>query len=301
MIIYFYKISSGENMEYKNLSTYFRNKYGKRLKKICIDGGFSCPNRDGTCGVGGCVFCGDEGAGEHIKKDVDIRGQVIRALEGALSDDGFVAYFQSFTNTYAPVSVLKERYDAALCDKRIRVLAIGTRPDCINEDIARLIASYKDRVDVWVELGLQTSNDSTASVINRGYKSEVFTQAVKILNKYGIDVVAHIIIGLPGESLSDIKNTVDFLNRHELFGLKIHSLYIMKNTQLEQMYQRGKYTPLSKEEYIDMAVYVLKSINPQTVIHRLTGDCPQDLLVAPEWNSDKHEIIDSIRKKLARG
>lgn len=288
-------------MEYNNLSTYFRNKYGKRLKKICIDGGFSCPNRDGTCGVGGCVFCGDEGAGEHIRKDADIHGQVMKALDGAHDDDFFVAYFQSFTNTYAPVSVLKERYDEALCDKRIRVLAIGTRPDCINEDIARLIASYRDKVDVWVELGLQTSNDSTASAINRGYKSDVFTQAVEILNKYGIGVVAHIIIGLPGESMSDVKATVDFLNRHELFGLKIHSLYIMKNTRLEQMYNRGEYTPISKEEYIDMAAYVLKNINPKTVIHRLTGDCPQGMLVAPEWNSDKHEIIDSIRKKLARG
>ncbi len=286
-------------MIYKNLSSYFKNKYGKRLFKICIDGGFSCPNRDGTCGKGGCIYCGERGAGEHIAA-VSIGEQVERALANAASDDLFVAYFQNFTNTYAPISVLKERYDAALTDERIRVLAIGTRPDCIDEDVARLIASYKERCDVWVELGLQTASDKTAEIINRGYKTEVFDRAVRILGKHGIDVVAHIIIGLPGETGEDVKRTVAFLNNYTLFGIKIHSMYVMHGTALEQMYMRGDYTPISREDYTSLAAYVIKNINEGTVIHRMTGDCPRELLVAPEWNRDKNGVIEEIRIRLER-
>ncbi len=285
-------------MIYKNLSSYFRNKYGQRLSKICIDGGFSCPNRDGTCGAGGCIYCGERGAGEHIEPSVSIGEQVRNALAKASHDGLFVAYFQNFTNTYAPISVLKERYDAALIDERIRVLAIGTRPDCIDEEVAGLIASYKDRCDVWVELGLQTANDKTAEIINRGYKTEVFDRAVRILEKYGIDVVAHIIIGLPGETADDVKRTVEFLNNYRLFGIKIHSMYVMRGTALEQMYLRGDYTPITREDYTSLAAYVIKNINEGTVIHRITGDCPRELLVAPDWNRDKNGVIEEIRRKV---
>ncbi len=285
-------------MLYKNLSSYFRNKYGKRLGKICIDGGFSCPNRDGVCGVGGCIYCGERGAGEHIDPSVSIRSQVEGALKNAKPDDKFVAYFQNFTNTYAPCEVLKERYDAALIDSRIAVLAIGTRPDCINEDVARLIASYKQRCDVWVELGLQTASDKTAEIINRGYKTEVFDRAAKLLQSYGIDVVAHIIIGLPEEGTEELSKTVSFLNKYKLFGIKIHSIYVMRGTALEKMYLDGKFTPITLEEYTDRAVYVIKNINSDTVIHRLTGDCPRDLLAAPAWNADKNAIISLIQRKL---
>ena len=281
-------------MLYNNLSGYFREKYGKRLGKICIDGGFSCPNRDGTVGRGGCIYCGERGAGEHIEPSISIREQVLSALEGADEDEMFVAYFQNFTNTYAHVDILRKRYDAALIDERIKVLAIGTRPDCINEEIADLIASYKDRADVWVELGLQTANDATADIINRGYHRDSFEKAMEILKRKDIPVVIHLIVGLPGENMKDIKETVEYINRFELFGIKIHSIYVMKGTELEKMYKSGSYTPPSMCDYVDMAIYILTHISPSVTVHRLTGDCPREMLVAPQWNRQKNEIINTI-------
>lgn len=285
-------------MLYNNLSGYFRQKYGKRLGKICIDGGFSCPNRDGKCGVGGCIYCGERGAGEHIDPCASIKEQVLLGLENAGEDELFVAYFQNFTNTYAPVEVLKERYDGALIDDRIKVLAIGTRPDCIDDENAKLIASYKDRVDIWVELGLQTASDSTAKIINRGYYRDSFEKAMEILNKYGIPVVVHLIVGLPGETLEDVKETVAYINRFKLFGIKIHSIYVMAGTALADMYSHGEYTPPSMAEYVESAIYILTHIHPSLTVHRLTGDCPRDLLIAPDWNRSKTEIINTIVYKM---
>lgn len=285
-------------MLYKNLSGYFREKYGRRLTKICIDGGFTCPNRDGRCGEGGCIYCGERGAGEHIKPSDSIGEQVRRALCNANEGELFVAYFQSFTNTYAPLEVLRERYESALCDERIVALAIGTRPDCITEEIAALIAEFATRVDVWVELGLQTANDETARLINRGYETSIFDKAMDILKKHSIPVCVHLIVGLPGEGEEDVKRTVEHLGRFDLFGIKIHSIYVMRGTRLAEMYERGEYTPPSLEEYVRCAIYILTHISPDTVVHRLTGDCQRDLLVAPEWNTDKHKIIALINKGL---
>ena len=285
-------------MLYNNLSGYFREKHGKRMSKICIDGGFSCPNRDGTCGHGGCIYCGDRGAGEHIDPTLSIGEQVRSALAVAKEDDIFVAYFQNFTNTYADVKTLKERYDAALIDERIKILAIGTRPDCIDEEKAKLIASYKDKCDVWVELGLQTADDNTAKIINRGYPRAVFENAMKILEKYEIPVVVHLIVGLPGENMENVKKTVEYIKGFNLFGVKIHSMYVMEGTTLADMYRNGQYTPISQEEYTDIVAYILKNIPSEWVVHRLTGDCPRDLLVAPKWNLRKNETISKIVEKL---
>ena len=286
-------------MRYNNLSGYLREKYSGRLKKICIDGHFSCPNRDGRCGVGGCIYCGERGAGEHIDPSSDIEKQVCDALSASPSDS-FIAYFQNFTNTYAPLDVLRARYDAALIDDRIRVLAIGTRPDCIDEEVAALIASYKQRCDVWVELGLQTANDSTADLINRGYHREVFRNAMEILTRYKIPVVVHLIVGLPGEGPRELAATVEYINRFDIWGIKIHSIYVMRGTRLEEMYESGEYTPPTLEEFVDGAIYILTHVSPETVIHRLTGDCPRELLVAPPWNTDKHLIIAAINERLER-
>jgi len=283
---------------YNNLSGYFREKYGRRLGKICIDGGFSCPNRDGSCGEGGCIYCGERGAGEHINPTASIGEQVRLALADAEKDELFVAYFQNFTNTYAKLDTLRERYDAALIDERIRVLAIGTRPDCIDEEIAKLIASYKSRVDVWVELGLQTASDRTADIINRGYHREVFEEAMAMLKKYEIPVVVHLIVGLPGENAEDLHATVEYINRFDLFGLKIHSIYVMRGTKLAEMYERGEYTPPSLDYYTEYAVYILTHIKPDLTVHRLTGDCPRDMLIAPDWNRSKNEIINTIVYKM---
>ncbi len=281
-------------MLYKNLSGYLKKKYGKRLKKICIDGGFSCPNRDGKCGIGGCIFCGERGSGEHIDPSASIGEQVRRALNGAGEDESFIAYFQNFTNTYAPVEVLRERYDAALIDPRIKVLAIGTRPDCIDEGIAKLIAEYKKRLDVWVEIGLQTASDETAEIINRGYKRKSFENAMELLSRYGIPAVVHLIVGLPGEGLRDIKRTAEYINHFPIWGLKLHSIYVTRDTRLCEMYESGEYTPPTLEEYVDAVVYILTHISPDIIIHRLTGDAPKDMLVAPEWNRDKHAVIKRI-------
>lgn len=285
-------------MLYNNLSGFLREKYGKRLGKICIDGGFSCPNRDGKCGRGGCIYCGERGAGEHIDASVSIKEQVLAALQDAESDDMFIAYFQNFTNTYADINTLKERYDSALIDERIKVLAIGTRPDCIDEDIAKLIASYKGRCDVWVELGLQTASDKTADIINRGYHRNCFEKAMEILKEHSIPIVVHLIIGLPGEDMDDLRDTVEYINRFILFGIKIHSIYVMKGTRLAEMYENGEYLPPSLDYYCEAVCYLLSHVSPDLVIHRLTGDCPRDMLVAPDWNRSKTEIINTIVYKM---
>lgn len=285
-------------MLYNNLSTYLKSRYEKNIRKICIDGGFTCPNRDGKCSWGGCIFCGERGAGEHIDPTASIKDQVRTALEQGRAD-GYIAYFQNFTNTYAPCDLLKERYDAALGDERIVALAIGTRPDCIDEDVARLIASYKDRVDVWVELGLQTASDKTAATINRGYKTEVFVNAVRLLADYGIPVVAHMIIGLPGEGEAEAYATVELFNSLPLWGVKIHSLYVMKGTALADLYRKGEYTPITKEKYVSICAECIARLRPDIIIHRITGDCPEGLLVAPEWNRGKSAVIEDIRKRLA--
>ena len=284
-------------MLYNNLSSYLKKKYGSKVRKICIDGGFSCPNRDGRCGVGGCILCGERGAGEHIDAASGIRAQTEAALARGKSEK-YIAYFQNFTNTYADLATLKERYDSALIDSRITALAIGTRPDCIDEEIAALIASYNSRLDVWVELGLQTASDKTAKIINRGYGRDTFERAVSILDKHGIPVVVHLIAGLLGETLDDVKATADYISRFKLFGIKIHSLYVMDGTRLSDMYRGGEYSPISEDEYIESVLYILTHISSDTVIHRLTGDCPEGLLLAPEWSLDKTHVLERIRKEL---
>ena len=285
-------------MLYNNLASYLKSKYGSRVSKICIDGGFGCPNRDGTCGTGGCIYCGERGAGEHIDPTVSICEQVKNQLARGSDDSRYIAYFQNFTNTYAPLDVLKERYDSALTDERIIALAIGTRPDCISDEIAELIASYKDRVDVWVELGLQTASDVTANIINRGYKTEVYKRAAECLTSHGIPFVTHMIIGLPGEGEGEIDSTVDVINESGSWGVKIHSIYVMEGTALAEMYQRGEYAPPTLEEYVRLSARSLSRLKPDMIVHRITGDCPDGLLVAPEWNRDKNKVINLIRKRL---
>ena len=285
-------------MLYYNLSSYLREKHGKRMKKICIDGGFSCPNRDGKCGTGGCIYCGERGAGEHIDPTVSIGEQVKKALDAARSDDIFIAYFQNFTNTYAPIEVLKERYDAALIDERIKVLSIGTRPDCIDEQVCQLLAEYNERLEVWIELGLQTSNDNTAKTINRGYPLDTFLDAAALLKRYDVKFVVHAIIGLPGEGETEALETARVIAKVRPFGVKIHSIYVMEGTLLAKMYREKRYTPPTLEDYSRICARFLANLPMDTVIHRITGDCPRTMLVAPDWNADKNEIIDSVIREL---
>lgn len=289
-----------ENLErYKHLNKYLKDKFGERTLKICLDGGFTCPNRDGRVGYGGCAFCSERGSGEHIIAD-NISNQVKNYFTSYKAEraNKFIAYFQNFTNTYDSIENLKMKYDAALIDDRIVALAIATRPDCISEDVCKLLKSYSEKYYVWVELGLQTSNENTGKIINRCYTDEQFSAAVSLLNKYNIDVVTHIMVGLPGENFDDIKNTVNFINNHSIQGLKIHSTYVVKNTRLADMYFNGKYTPISLEYYLDCASYILTHISPDIIIHRVSGDAPKDLLIAPDWNLHKKWIINGLDKLL---
>ena len=289
-----------ENLErYKHLNKYLKDKFGERTLKICIDGGFTCPNRDGRVGYGGCAFCSERGSGEHIIAD-NISNQVKNYFTSYKAEraNKFIAYFQNFTNTYDSIENLKMKYDAALIDDRIVALAIATRPDCISEDVCKLLKSYSEKYYVWIELGLQTSNENTGKIINRCYTDEQFSAAVSLLNKYNIDVVTHIMVGLPGENFDDIKNTVNFINNHSIQGLKIHSTYVVKNTRLADMYFNGKYTPISLEYYLDCASYILTHISPDIIIHRVSGDAPKDLLIAPDWNLHKKWIINGLDKLL---
>ena len=290
-----------ENVErYKHLNKYLKEKFGERTLKICIDGGFTCPNRDGTKGTGGCIFCSEKGSGEHIKSAENISEQVENYFKSykAKRANKFIVYFQNFTNTYDTLENLKKKYDSALIDDRIVGLSVATRPDCIDENVVALLSSYTDKYYVTVELGLQTSNDETGKLIHRGYSSSEFTSAVELLNKYNIDVVAHIMVGLPNETKEDIKNTVEFINKHNIQGLKIHSCYVVENTILADMYKNKKYVSISLDEYLENAAYILTHISPNIVIHRISGDAPKDLLVAPSWNSHKKWIMNGLDKLL---
>ena len=297
-----------ENQErYNHLNEYYKNKFGERTLKICIDAGFTCPNRDGTLSTSGCIFCSERGSGDHIKLQSDscciasfISNQVKNYFNTYRAEraNKFIAYFQNFTNTYDSISNLKLKYDSALIDNRIVALAVATRPDCINEDICKLLKSYCDKYYVWVELGLQTSNDETGKLINRGYSSQQFSKAVDLLNKYNIDVVTHIMVGLPNETKKDIENTVKFLNNHKIQGIKIHSTYVVKNTILADWYYSGKYEPISLDSYLDNLAYIITHISPDIVIHRISGDAPKDLLVAPEWNLHKKWVLNGFDKLM---
>lgn len=290
-----------ENVErYKHLNKYLKEKFGERTLKICIDGGFTCPNRDGTKGTGGCIFCSEKGSGEHINSAENITKQIENYFKSykAKRANKFIVYFQNFTNTYDTLENLKKKYDSALIDDRIVGLSVATRPDCIDENVAALLSSYTDKYYVTVELGLQTSNDETGKLIHRGYSSSEFTNSVELLNKYNIDVVAHIMVGLPNETKEDIKNTVDFINKHKIQGLKIHSCYVVENTILAEMYRNKKYSPLSLDGYLENAAYILTHISPNIEIHRISGDAPKDLLIAPSWNSHKKWIMNGLNKLL---
>lgn len=289
-----------QTKRYNHLNEYLKNKFGERTLKICVDGGFTCPNRDGKIGTGGCIFCSERGSGDHIDSTLSIKKQVEEYFKSyrAKRANKFIVYFQNYTNTYDSIENLKKKYDAALIDDRIVGIAIATRPDCINEEIAQLIKSYSNKYYVWVELGLQTSNDNIGKIINRGYNTRQFSRAVDILNKYNIDVVAHIMVGLPNETKNDIKNTVKFINNSKIAGIKIHSTYIVKNTILENMYLNGEYTPITLEYYLDCLTYIITHINSNIVIHRISGDAPKDLFIAPEWNLHKKWILNGFEKIL---
>ena len=295
-----------EKVRYNHLNSYLKNKFGSRTLKVCIDGGFTCPNRDGKVSTGGCIFCGSMGAGDLIKYRTNtilesIKNQICGFLNSYRGEraEKFIAYFQSFTNTYDTIDNLKLKYDTALSssDKFVG-LEIATRPDCIDEDIAKLLASYKDKYYVCVELGLQTSSDRIGQIINRGYTTQDFVRAVEILHKYNIDVVAHIMVGLPAEREKDLSDTIDIINNCRVDGVKIHCTYVMKNTKLESMFESGEYLPIKQESYVDSVIKIISNLNDNIIIHRINADPPKDELVAPLWTLKKKVVINSINTNL---
>ena len=285
---------------YNKLSNFLKEKFGEKVLKICIDGGFTCPNRDGRISYGGCIFCSEKGSGEHLNSNENISKQVNDFFNSYKAEraNKFIVYFQNFSNTYDTVENLKKKYDAALINDKIVGLAVATRPDCIDEDVAKLLAEYSRNYYVWVELGLQTSNEKTGNFINRGYDNRTFLNAVSLLRNYGIDVVVHIMVGLPNENFEDLKNTINFVNSIDIQGIKIHSTYVVKGTYLAKMYENGEYTPLTYEQYMDCLCYIITHLNPNIVIHRISGDAPKELLIAPSWDIHKKWVMNGLFKRM---
>lgn len=286
---------------YNHFNDFLKQKFGERTLKVCIDGGFTCPNRDGKCGVGGCTFCGERGSGENTK-NIEISQQVKNHLNSYRGEraNKFIAYFQNFSNTYASVDILKEKYDSALIDDRIVALAIATRPDCITEQIINLLKEYQKKYYVYVELGFQTANQDVAQKFNRGYSNQDFINAVNLLNSAKIDVVTHIMVGLPYEEKNDILESVKLINSLNIMGIKIHSTYIIKGTKLEELYKQGIYKPLELDDYVNSVCDIISNIKKDMIVCRITGDAPKNILIEPKWNSHKKIVLNSINRELEK-
>lgn len=286
---------------YKTANDYYKEKFGSKVYKLSIDGGFTCPNRDGTVGTGGCIFCSALGSGEFASHGNNITEQLEFAKTRVASKNKsgkYIAYFQSFTNTYAPIEKLKKIYYEAIKPDYIVGLSIGTRPDCLGDDVISLLKEINKIKPVSIELGLQTTNEKSVEYIRRGYKTQVYFDAVKRLEDAGIDVVTHIIIGLPFETVDDaVKTTLDAVAAGTN-GVKFHLLYVLKNTYLEKEYKNGKFECLTLPEYAEILKKCIAVLPPDTVVHRITGDGAKRDLVAPFWSADKKTVLNYLDKYL---
>ncbi len=282
------------------LSDYYRAKFGCKVYKLSLDGGFTCPNRDGTLGHGGCIFCGGDGGSAFAAQGNDITRQLQEAKARVAFKGGekFIAYFQSFTNTYAPVERLRQLYEAAIAPQEIVGLAIGTRPDCLPEDVIGLLAEINRRKPVSVELGLQTVHPKSVEYIRRGYYNNVYFDTLRRLKAAGIEVVTHIILGLPGETAEQMVETTRAAVDAGTDGVKFHLLHVLKNTDLEKDYLAGKFRCLELEEYAEVLDRCLIELKPDTVIHRITGDGAKKDLIAPLWSADKKRVLNYLNTHL---
>ena len=283
---------------YNLFSQHLKEIFGRRIHKISVDAGFSCPNRSGTRNLAGCLFCNPEGSGAiGIRQGLSVRDQLEDGKEvmtRKYKARGFLAYFQPFSNTFAPVDKLQALYDEALAVEGVVGLAVGTRPDCISSQAMKLLAGYAHGTYFWLELGLQSIHDATLSAINRGHDYQTFLNTFQIAKKRGIRVCVHIILGLPGEDRSRMLATADEMARLQVDGIKIHLLHILENTPLADLYRAGKVAAMEQAEYISLVVDFIERLHPQTLIHRLTGDGPRDQLLAPLWSLNKWEVINAI-------
>ncbi len=292
------------NKRYNDLNSYFRSIFGCRVQKITIDAGLSCPNRDGKISTGGCIYCNTRGSGTgahakgHSVTDQILAGK--KALSKRYKAKKYIAYFQSFTNTYAPLDRLKSLYEEALAIDDVVGLSIGTRPDCVDESVLKLIESYAKTHLIWIEYGLQSIHDKSLALINRGHDFQCFKDAVDATLNRGIKICAHVILGLPEEKRSHMIETATTIAKMGINGIKIHLLYVIKGTKLEKLYRQGSYKCLEQQQYVDLVCDFLERIPVDMVIQRLTGDPHPEELVAPQWSIKKTQTLSLIKETLEK-
>lgn len=287
----------------KLLNQYLKEKYGCKVYKLSISAKVTCPNRDGTLGTRGCIFCSEGGSGDFAQDPVKSIKEQIEAAKLKVSNKIkgkalYIAYFQSFTNTYANIDYLREIYLQAIEPEEIVALSIGTRPDCLGDDVIALLSEINKIKPVWVELGLQTINEASAIYIRRGYGLKVYDEAVQKLRAENIDVITHVILGLPGESIEDMEKTVKYVVASGVQGIKLQLLHVLKNTDLAIDYYEGKFETMTLDEYIDVLKRLVPLIPDNVIIHRLTGDGPKKSLIAPLWSGDKKTVLNRINREV---
>lgn len=289
-------------MEYLSFNKYLKDKFGQKVYKISLDGGFTCPNRDGKAGTRGCIFCSKGGSGDFAEsREMSITEQIEsgkKRVEKKIKSGKYIAYFQAFTNTYAPVEMLRQKYEEAINHPDIVALSIATRPDCLGDDVLRLLNEMNKIKPVFVELGLQTIHQKSAKYIRRGYDLSVYDKAIRDLKKIGVNVVVHVILGLPNESENDMLETVKYVCESGANGIKLQLLHVIDGTDLAKDYEKGLFKTLEFDEYVNLIVKCVKIIPKDIVIHRLTGDGAKKDLIAPLWSADKKRVLNAINKAL---
>lgn len=285
-----------------SFNDFFREYFNGKTVKLSLDSGFSCPNRDGTISETGCIFCSDEGSGEFAgSKSLNISQQIDSQkifLEKKWKAKNYIAYFQNFTNTYASLDKLKNIYDTLASREDIKGISIATRCDCLDDEKIEYLKKISERKTLWLELGMQSVNEDTIELINRGYSHDLFDKTIKKLKEANILFLIHAIFGLPFEEDSDFTNTINYIRKIEPFGVKFHNLYILKDSPIYDLYYKEKFKILSRDEYIDILLYALDNIDEKTVVHRITGDPPKSKLFEPKWCADKLSVISEIDKRL---
>ena len=289
-------------MEYYSLNQYLKDTFGGKVYKIAIDGGFTCPNRDGTLDTRGCIFCSGKGSGDFAEDRAEsITCQLEKGKQRVatkIKKGKYIAYFQAFTNTYAPVEELRSKYLEAVSYPDVVAISIATRPDCLSDDVIELLQEIQTIKPVWVELGLQTIHDKTARYIRRGYDLPVYVEAVRKLKSIGVEVIVHVILGLPGESHDDMLDTVRYVADSGVDGVKLQLLHVIKGTDLEKEYRNGRFQVLEMEEYADLVAECIAILPENMVIHRMTGDGDKKTLVAPLWSGDKKRVLNLLNQKI---
>ena len=295
-------MTSWNGKPYHSFDYMLRQMFGEKIYKVTLNGGMTCPNRDGKIGERGCIFCSAGGSGDFAASaSLSITEQIrqqIQMLSAKRPIHKYIAYFQAYTNTYAPVEYLERIFTEAIQNPDICAISIGTRPDCLEEPVIRLLSRLNQIKPVWVELGLQTIHEHTARYIRRGYPLSCFDQAMQSLHQAGLDVIVHTILGLPGETSRDVLDTMKYLNACQIQGIKLQLLHVLSGTDLAADYQAGKFSVLDREEYIDLVIRCLEHLDPSIVIHRVTGDGPKDLLIAPLWASRKREVLNLLHHQM---